>query len=371
MNIPRQASSRLFAALAVASLAAALSLTQTSAQQAPAKQTPSPNGKIVFASTQGGDNFTSDIYVMDADGRHQTRLTDLPLADDALPIWSPKGDQIAFETNRGGSGYELYLMYADGSNQRPLRSAANGGPLMGSSVEWSPDGTRLAYAAGGNVYVVQVVAPGGGDSTAAPVNISAGKLAGSSDIEVSWAPSSARLVVRNAQICGGCSDLYAVNADGTDRVQVTNGVGFEAHPRWSPAGGLIAYEADRGGRDIYVTSADGTGTETKVSGTVGSFGGAEWAPDGSRLAFRAASTSVYTVSPDGNGLTLLSDVQADGASTIFWSPDATKVAFHSSNASFIDLYVVAADGTSRRALNYTKTRREDEIGYTWQRLPTP
>jgi TolB protein len=367
MSIPRQASSRFLAALAVASLAAALPLSRAAGQQAAAKKQ-SSNGQIVFQSTQGGDGFVNDIYVMDADGKHQTRLTDTPTFDETIPIWSPKGDVIAFQTNRGGDGYELYLMSPDGSNQRPLRGAANGGPVTGSSFEWSPDGKRLAYASGSNVYVIEASAPDGGDSTSAPVSVSGARLPGSDDIEVSWSPFGNRLVVRNAQNCGGCTDLYTVNADGTNRVQVTNGIGFDQHPRWSPSGTLVAYEADRGGRGIYVTNADGTGGETKVSGAVGSFGVVEWAPDGSRLAFKSGDDKVYLVYPDGSGLTLLSDVPADGGGAVFWSPDGAKVAFHNFSNGCVDLYVVNADGSSRKASNYTKTKRDDEFASNWQRL---
>ncbi|HJQ34456.1 MAG TPA: hypothetical protein VJ866_19910 [Pyrinomonadaceae bacterium] len=374
MNIPRQYGSRFLAALAVAALAAALPLARTSAQQtstqqAPAKQQ-SPNGKIVFQSTQGGDGFINDIFVMDADGKHQTRLTDTPTFDEVVPVWSPAGNQIVFQTDRGGNGYELYLMNADGSSQRPLRSAANGGPVTGSSVEWSPDGTRIAYSDGHDVYVIEVVAPGGGDSTAAPFSVSAEKAATTSDIEAAWSPSGHQLVVRNAiPNCSGCTDLYTVNADSSPgRVHLATGPGFDVHARWSPSGTLVAYEGDRGGRGIYVTNADGTGAETKVSGAAGSFGTVEWAPDGTRLAFKSANSGVYVVNPDGSGLTLLTDLPADGGGDIFWSPDGAKVAFHNSGGSTVDLYVVASDGSSRKAANYTKTKRDDEFACSWQRL---
>ena len=66
----------------------------------------------------------------------------------------------------------------------------------------------------------------------------------------------------------------------------------------------------------------------------------------------------------------LTDDLADDMSAV-WSPDGTKVAFHGSVASFVDIFVVEADGTSRHASNYTKSRRDDEFGYSWQRLPTP
>jgi TolB protein len=364
---------RFLAPLILACFAVALPLKHT-AQSAPAKQQQSPNGKIVFQSTQGGDGFVNDIYVMDADGKRQTRLTDSP-SDDTSPLWSPTGDQIAFLSDRGGNGYEIYLMNPDGSNQRPLRVAADGGPVYGANVEWSPDGTKLKYETSafelGDIYVIEAVAPGGGDSVVPPQVINSSRPAGQSDTDASWSPDGTRFVFRSVG-CDGCgiSELYTMNADGTNRVQVTDLAGFESAPRWSPDGTLIAYNALRGGaRGIYVKNADGTGAEVRVSGGMDTAGGAVWSPNGSRLAFVEGDGKVCMVSPGGSGMTLLTDIPANSGGTIFWSPDGAQVGFHSSNGTAVDLYVVDADG-SRKARNYTKTKRDDDFGYGWQRMPT-
>lgn len=369
MTFPRTAAARLVPLLMLGILVAAFPRARAAAQQGPS-QPASPNGKIVFQSDQGGDPGVNEIYTMDADGRHQTRLTD-NTADDAAPIWSPAGNQIAFVTNRGGAGYDIYLMNGDGTNQRPLRSAPNGGPLVGDNIEWSPDGTRIKYNVGGKIYVVEAVAPGGGDSVVPPQNVSALAPAGSFDSAASWSPDGTKLAVVSSA-CQNCPpDLYTVNADGTGRTQLTSTAGFEANPRWSPAGGRIAYEAFRNGsRDIYAANADGTGEQLLTAG-VGSFGDLAWSHDGTRLAFRAANTGVYAVRADGTGLALLSDVQSSSGD-IFWSPDGARVVFHTGNDNgFVDIFVVKADGSSRRANNYTKTRRSDEFASNWQRVATP
>ena len=47
------------------------------------------------------------------------QLTRNDWAWDKHPSWSPDGQQIVFESNRDGQ-HRLWLMNADGSNQRPL-----------------------------------------------------------------------------------------------------------------------------------------------------------------------------------------------------------------------------------------------------------
>ena len=351
MTFPRRAA---LPALALLTLFAALAPVNTSAQSAAPNQPPSPNGKIVFQSDRGGD--WSEVYVVAADGKHETRLT-TDAADDSLPVWSPDGTQIAFVSNRRGA-YEIFLMNADGSNQRPLRAVA----VEAAEVAWSPDGKMLAYERRtpvnvSDIYVVEAVAPGGGDSTADPVNVTDGY--GGFAVDPSWSPDSTRLVFR------GDSDLYTVGAGGGVPTQITNTPADpESGPRW--ANGLIAYEGIRNfERAVYVMNADGTGAETKVSGTVGAFGGPAWSPDGSRLAFVTTAGAVYAVNASGTGLTLLNDMA--GSSDPFWSPDGQRVGFRNDG----DIQVVGSDGASRRATNYTKTRRAFEQGNSWQRVQTP
>lgn len=84
----------------------------------------SPNGsKIVFQSTRDGQ---PEIYVMNADGSSQTRLTNNP-AWDTAPVWSPDGTKILFTSLRDDPMTSaLYVMNADGSNQTRVTSGSDG-----------------------------------------------------------------------------------------------------------------------------------------------------------------------------------------------------------------------------------------------------
>src|SRR6266496_4349583 len=86
---------RFFAALA---LLAVLGLLPRHGIPA-AATSPGLNGKIVFGSDRDGN---VEIYIMNANGSGQTRLTSNP-AVDAQAAWSPDGSKIAFASERDGN----------------------------------------------------------------------------------------------------------------------------------------------------------------------------------------------------------------------------------------------------------------------------
>jgi dipeptidyl aminopeptidase/acylaminoacyl peptidase len=72
--------------------------------------------QIAFYSDRDG-NY--EIYVMDADGNNQRNLTNNPAAGDLGPAWSPDGKKIVFTSDRDGNN-EIYVMDADANNPRRL-----------------------------------------------------------------------------------------------------------------------------------------------------------------------------------------------------------------------------------------------------------
>ena len=108
----------------------------------------SPDGKrIAFHSWRRNekDDLIRDIFVMDADGKSRTNLTDHP-AQDGEPRWSPDGKTIVFESydRSDPPGFNLYLMDSDGSNIRQLTF----GPHWEDAPAWSPDGQWVLFSSG-------------------------------------------------------------------------------------------------------------------------------------------------------------------------------------------------------------------------------
>ena len=106
----------------------------------------SPDGtKIVFQSARDGQ---PEIYVMNADGSGQTRLTNNS-AWDTAPVWSPDGTKILFTSLRDGPmSPALYLMNADGSNQTRVTDGSDGvwRTIPTAPVIYTEDGTGKAAA---------------------------------------------------------------------------------------------------------------------------------------------------------------------------------------------------------------------------------
>jgi TolB protein len=118
----------------------------------------SPDGtKIVFTSLKDGD---LDIYTMNVDGTDVRRLTNTP-GYDGGPWWSPDGKRIVYRAHHPKdsvelrqyqdllkqgmirpSKVELFVMNADGSNQRQVTNL--GGANFGPS--WTPDGTKIIFS---------------------------------------------------------------------------------------------------------------------------------------------------------------------------------------------------------------------------------
>ena len=106
---------------------------------------PSPDGAWIAVATTDGQE---DIWVISRDGLEVRRLTDDPSRDRGVQ-WSPDGTRIAFYSDRSGK-YELWAMHPDGSGLEQLTTT----DIWVDFGAWSPDGTRITTQLGNQRTVI-------------------------------------------------------------------------------------------------------------------------------------------------------------------------------------------------------------------------
>jgi len=283
----------------VFSYGATTTVTQTSTAVT-STSFPGANGKIAFVSDRGGTGVTAlEIYVMNADGSGQTRLTNNAMWDD-YPAWSPDGSKIAFARFRQVADNfvgQIYVMNADGSGQTNLSNNA----ADDYWPTWSPDGSKIAFRSYRdstlNIYVMN------SDGS------SQYRLTTVFGDEPSWSPDGSKIAFLGWD--GTNFQIFVVNADGSGLIQLTDYPGTSAEPSWSPDGSKIAFSRGAIGTmdEVYVMNADGS-SQTNLTNNPAWDDSPSWSPDGSKILFcsgRDQYTQLYVMNTDGSGQTPLTN----------------------------------------------------------------
>ncbi|MCU0846212.1 MAG: hypothetical protein MUC76_14985 [Spirochaetes bacterium] len=217
---------------------------------------------LIAFSRNLGPPYQEEIFVMDADGSSERRLTVSPERM-YRPSWSPDGSKIAYYEDTLPTG-NVFTMDADGGSKRYL--------CEGSSPTWSPDGRRLVLSRSGDLIVINA-GNGGGEFVL---------TAGMGDTHPSWSPDGKRIaflreIAPQWHICtvnssdGGM--LFIVKSD--------PGIPDDSSPSWSPDGTKILYTI---GPDIGLIHADGTNDQIIIAGAYAP----SWSPDGTGIYYTRA-----------------------------------------------------------------------------------
>ncbi len=272
---------------------------------------PGANGRIVF-DRQG------PLFSVEPDGSDARQLTAPGISADK-PAVSPDGRLIAFD-RQGGPGYGIWTVNAaDGSGARQVTVEPQAVAENDTDPAWSPDGSRIAFVRGNDLYVMNADGSGTANLTssfASPVQ------------DPDWAPTGGEIAF------GASSQIFVVGAGGTPVPSQLNPTapGNRSNPSWSPDASRIAYTRGPPGATggIWTIDRATAPNETALlTGTaVGEVWELAWSPDGSKIGFisdvgNPAQEELFTVNADGSGLIRLNQ---DADTAMDWgTPSAAPI----------------------------------------------
>ena len=142
----------------------------------------------------------------------------------------------------------------------------------------------------------------------------------------------------------GNHEVYIMNSDGTNLINLTNNSADDYHPIWAPEG-FMMFQSDRDGNwEIYGMRLDGTDL-TNITNSEGSSGDPALSPDNNVLAFASDATGNFDIYiDDGSNVVNLTNDESDDAYPT-WTPDSEKIIFSSDRTGDYELYVMNLDGS--------------------------
>ena len=233
----------------------------------------SPDGKkVAYCShREGGQNiWVIELTVTDEgklipDGE-PSQITSGDFIDADLS-WSPDGESIMFSSNRSGE-YGIFEVKLGDNSIVDLKQE-------GIYPKWSPDGGKVAFVSMNNIWTMELAGeklkqyltasgyneyPCWSPDARKVIFSSSGDLCDGSGKKLTssgwnnqpdWSAEKDEIVFVSNR--GGYYDLWKMNPDGSDEVQLTVGPLHEYLPRWSPDGEWIVFQADyEGSFDIWV-----------------------------------------------------------------------------------------------------------------------
>ncbi|MBN2149695.1 MAG: VCBS repeat-containing protein [Anaerolineales bacterium] len=240
------------------------------------------NGMITFYSHRDGN---LEIYIMNADGSSQRRLTFNEFGDDS-PAISPDGSQIAFISDRNDptSGtcshdcfYQLYIINVNGSGERRLLTSE----FSTHHPDWHPDGKKISFDTEanlhGDIYVVHA------DGSNLQRLIEDGFWA-------DWSPDGTQIVFASTR--DGNVELYLADADGSNQHRLTHNGRLDYFPDWSPNGQQIAF-AVMEDKAIYIMDANGSNEQRLTP--QGNAENPAWSPDGNWIAYQSSNDGDFEI----------------------------------------------------------------------------
>jgi len=186
----------------------------------------SPDGsQIVFTSDRRKP--LKAVFVMNADGSNQRELLDKPLStkkhQNLVPHWSPRGDEILFTTDLYFPGYDLILYALKNKDLKPL-TIGRGSYSRGN---WSPDGSEIVFVYGAadeaNLWTIKK-----GSGIPSQLTNVAGR-----EYDPIWIEEETILYTTEEGLGSKIFHLSEINVKTKEARQITRGDGSVRYPSWT------------------------------------------------------------------------------------------------------------------------------------------
>lgn len=275
------------------------------------------------------------------------------------PALSPKGDKLAFLSDRSGY-FDIYLMSAiDGKILKKLVSGQQSGDLeelhwLRAGISWSPDSKFIVFAAKSM-----------GDDVLHIVDVKKAKIVQKIALDLdgvftpSWSPSGDEIAFMG--IKHGQGDIYSYNLKTRQLRKLTDDVFSDLQPQWSPDGKKLAFVSDRrqyidindlprdfkiyqqGLRnfDIYIKDLE-TGQIERITATPNLEGSPVFSPKGDRLAYISDASGIFNIYIYDlkSGINYPITNVITGIFNLSWHGDENKLAFVSFYNAGYDIYLL-------------------------------
>ena len=280
---------------------------------------------IVYSSIQPSN---WDLYLFDGPGSEPRRLTTDPGLD-YNGVISPDGRWVVFTSERSGNP-DLYVLDLEGdSRPRPLVES----PALEDAAAISPDGRRLLFVStrDGNADIFATAFRPWNPSAAGVATNLTRHAAG--DYNPAFSPDGTQVLFSSsrdttvATSTGAgppaaylASELYVMQADGSDVRRLTHHENWDGAPAWTPDGQAVVFYSQRDGDPrIYRAGVDGmNGAGPEPISPAGEAALSPVPAPGGRLAFTARRDDRWTIVstlPDGSDPRIESDTARD-----YWAP---------------------------------------------------
>ncbi len=272
-----------------------------------------------------------------------------------LPSGEGPDFDLVFYSDRSGNG-DLFLLPADDfrtGSFNPVKLMGTGFPDY--SPRWVPEGPGL-------VFITDVEAPGALYAIAPDGEGMASRLGPNpaTDEPPAFTPDGTRMVYAAAMEAG--MELFSSDLSGADVHQITSDGGRKVQPAVSPDGEWIVYGSGPDGtQNLALVRIDGSDGRRLTEGASND-GHPYWLPDGSGLVFDSnrvgVGTDIFHLELETGALRNLSnDPGIDLVPTV--SPDGEWVIFGSSRSGNWDLFLVPFRGGGARQLTASPTFEGD------------